>query len=118
MSDQKKSRIPIPSSLTSGQYTTQEQLLEVEKSGEKLFIGIPRENILQENRIPLVPSAIRSLVGIGYRIIIETKAGEKSNFTDQELSEAGAEIVYSKEEVYQGEVILKVAPPTLSLIHI
>lgn len=117
MSDQKKSRIPIPSSLTSGQYTTQEQLLEVEKGGEKLFIGIPRENILQENRIPLVPSAIRSLVGVGYRIIIETKAGEKSNFSDQELSDAGAEIVYSKDAVYQGEVILKVAPPTMEEVE-
>lgn len=117
MSDQKKPRIPIPESLTSGHYETKESLLEVDKGGEKLFIGVPKETILQENRIALVPSGIRSLVSVGYRILIETGAGEKANFSDNELSEAGAEIVYSKEQVYQAEIVLKVAPPTLEEVE-
>ena len=116
MSDEKK-RIPIPQSLIQGQYSTQEQLLEVEKGDSKLFIGVPRESILQENRVPLVPITVQSLVGAGFRVVIESKAGEKSNFTDSDFSEAGAEIVFTKEDVYKAEIILKVAPPTIDEVE-
>lgn len=44
-------------------------------------------------------------------------AGTKSHFTDHEYGEAGADIVYSKEEVFKCDVILKVAPPTLDEIN-
>ncbi|MEZ4947815.1 MAG: alanine dehydrogenase [Saprospiraceae bacterium] len=113
---EKSKKIPIPKSLTEGQYATQEELLEVPRKQEDLYIGVPCENSYQENRIALVPSSIRTLVGIGYRVLIEKGAGEKSNFTDKDLSEAGAEIVYSKEKVYEANIIIKVSPPTLEEI--
>lgn len=117
MSDEKK-RIHIPQSLMQGQYSTQEQLLEVNKGSQKLFIGVPRESILQENRVALVPITIRTLVGAGFRVLIESQAGIKSNFTDSDFSEAGAEIVFSQKDVYQAEIILKVAPPTLEEVDL
>lgn len=116
MSPQQK-KIPIPKSLTGAQYTPQEALAELDVKPEKLFIGIPKASILQENRISLVPSAIKTLINHGYRILIETEAGLKSNFSDQDYSEAGAEIVYSREQIFQGDIILKVAPPTLEDIE-
>ncbi len=117
MSDEKK-RIHIPQSLMQGQYSTQEQLLEVNKDSQKLFIGVPRESILQENRVALVPITIKTLVGAGFRVLIESQAGIKSNFTDNDFSEAGAEIVFSRKDVYQAEIILKVAPPTLEEVEL
>jgi alanine dehydrogenase len=42
---------------------------------------------------------------------IETKSGENSNFTDNEYSEAGAEICYDPAEIYKCDIIFKVAPP-------
>ena len=37
---------------------TQEQLMPVETRRSMLFIGIPKETTLQENRVPLVPSGV------------------------------------------------------------
>jgi alanine dehydrogenase len=97
---------------------TQEQLMPVETKKQGLYIGIPRETTLQENRVALVPSSITTLVSRGHRIIVEAGAGEFSNFTDHEYSEAGADIAYTAEKVYKADVILKVAPPTLDEIDL
>ena len=97
---------------------TQEQLMTVEKKRSGLYIGIPRETTLQENRVALIPSSVATLAARGHRVVIETGAGEPANFSDHEYSEAGAEIAYSAEKVYQAEIILKVAPPTLDEIEL
>jgi alanine dehydrogenase len=44
--------------------------------------------------------------------MMETNAGEGSNFTDNEYSEAGAQIVYDRKSIYSCDIILKVAPPS------
>lgn len=113
---EKDKRIPIPEELTEGQYLTQTEMLQVQQKPNKLFIGIPKEIILQENRVPLVPTSVASLIAHGHRVMIETGAGEKAHFGDREYSEVGAEIKYSAEQVYKADVIIKVAPPTLEEI--
>lgn len=90
----------------------QEQMLEVKKKKNSFFIGLPKEISLQENRITLTPDAVALLVNNGHEIWLETKAGVGSKFTDQQYSEAGAKIVYSPNEVYKADVILKIEPPT------
>lgn len=85
------------------------------KEGQRSFlIGLPREISLQENRICLTPDAIALLVNHGHEIWVETKAGLGSKFTDKQYSEAGAKIVYSPQEVYKADIILKIEPPTLA----
>jgi len=91
---------------------TQTERLAVDSSKNNLRIGIPKESTLQENRVALVPSSVASLVGHGHEIFVEDGAGEKSNFSNSDYSEAGAQILYSKEEIFKSEVVLKVAPPT------
>jgi alanine dehydrogenase len=103
--------------ITKGLLQTQEQLMPIETKKGALFIGIPRETTLQENRVALVPSSVLALTKRGHRVLIETGAGEKSNYTDHEYSEAGAEVAYNVEKVYEADVILKVAPPTLEEIE-
>lgn len=88
----------------------QESPAIIEKSKKGLCIGLPHEVSLQENRIALTPDAVALLVRSGHEVWVETKAGEGAKFTDQEYNEAGAKIVYSTEEVYEANVILKIEP--------
>ena len=97
---------------TSRAYFTQESMLAVEIRKRKLFIGLPRETSLQENRICLTPEAVKHLIEEGHEIVMESGAGEPSKYSDHDYSEAGATIAYSQKEVYEADLILKVAPPT------
>jgi len=97
---------------TSRAYFTQESMLAVETRKRKLFIGLPRETSLQENRICLTPEAVKHLVEEGHEVVMESGAGEPSKYSDHNYSEAGATIAYSQKEVYEADLILKVAPPT------
>lgn len=98
---------------------TQTEVLEIKNKKKGLYIGIPKETTLQERRIPLVPSSVYSLVNSGHRILIETGAGQKSNFSDRDFAEAGAEIAYDKESVYKNaDIILKIAPPTIAELEL
>ena len=95
-----------------GVYMPKESLQEVSRMRQELFIGIPKEVSFQEHRIPLVPEAVAVLVNHGHRVLIETGAGNSANFTDSDYSEAGAQIAYSAKEVFQADLVLKIAPPS------
>jgi alanine dehydrogenase len=99
-------------SLTQTALMPQEEMLEIGRRKSRLYIGIPRETSFQENRVALVPDAVALLVNNGHNVVVETNAGKMSNFQDHDYSEAGAQIVYSPEEVYKADIILKVAPPS------
>lgn len=88
----------------------QEQLQAIGTKKQRLFIGIPKEVSMQENRVAMVPEAVQLLVNNDHRVVVETGAGKESNFSDNEYSEAGAEIAYSTEAVYEADLILKVEP--------
>jgi alanine dehydrogenase len=51
-------------------------------------------------------------------LLIETNAGSDSHFSDNDYSEAGAEITDSAEEVYKADTIIKIAPPQLHEIEL
>lgn len=98
--------------IKEGSLMPQEEMLEVRRKKGKLFIGIPRETSFQERRVALVPEAVSLLVSNGHRVLIETKSGENANFSDNEYSEAGAEICYDSKEIFRCDIIFKVAPPS------
>lgn len=111
-------KIKIPKIFTEGQFVAQEERLAVRRKPNKLYIGIPKETSFQENRIALTPSSVATLTAQGHRIVIETMAGKKSNFSDHQFSEAGAEIAYDKKNVFEAALILKVAPLTLEEVEL
>lgn len=96
----------------------QEEMLEVQTKDSKLFIGIPKETAFQENRVSLVPESVGLLVNNGHRVVVESNAGEQAGFNDKDYSEAGAEIAYETKTVYEANVIMKVAPPTLEEVEL
>jgi alanine dehydrogenase len=97
---------------TSASAIPLEAMLEIKKKHKQLYIGIPKETSFQENRIPLIPESVALLVNNGHEVVVEAKAGAAAKIEDSDFSEAGARIVYSPEEVYNADIILKVAPPS------
>jgi len=96
---------PIISSSFS--YETLEEKLDIKSKRASLYIGIPKETAFQENRVALIPDAVNVLVDNSHEVAVETKAGEGSKYSDNDFSEAGAKIVYEKEEVYKAPIIKK-----------
>ena len=88
-----------------------EEMLEIGQKNHSLYIGIPKETELQEHRVALVPESVGFLVANGHRVVVESGAGQKANFSDSDYSESGAEIIHDTKEVYQADIILKVSPP-------
>lgn len=84
----------------------------------KITIGIPKEVFLEEKRIALTPLSVALLVENGHKVIFESGAGKGSNFEDHHYSEHGALIVYEKSQVYQSDIIIKIASPTLEEIDL
>ena len=95
---------------TSFSYETLEEKLDIKPPVEQLLIGIPKETAFQENRIALTPDAVGVIVANGHRVMVQTKAGEGSHFTDKDYSDAGAKIVHDKAEVYKAPILIKSAP--------
>ena len=89
-----------------------EEMLEVKPNFKQLQIGIPKESSFQENRVSLTPDSVGLLIANGHSVIIEKGAGLASNFSDSEYTDKGADIAYSKEEVFKASFILKIEPPT------
>jgi len=99
-----------------GLLQTQEKMLETNNKSNSLYIGIPKEISFQECRIALTPLSVALLVNNGHKVIIESGAGVGANFTDKDYSEQGAQISFSKKDVYGADIIVKIAPPTLEEI--
>jgi alanine dehydrogenase len=97
-----------------------EVLAEIGNNKKSLFIGIPKETDYQEKRISLTPNSVAALINYGFRITIEKDAGLNSNFCNEEYMQAGADIVFSKEDVFKADVIIKscpLNPADISLMH-
>jgi alanine dehydrogenase len=95
----------------------QESMLEVKSKKNKLYIGIPKEVSFQENRILLTPLSVALLINNGHEIMLESNAGQAANFSDNNYSEQGAQIVYDTKKVYEADIIIKIAPPTMEEIE-
>ncbi|MFW5821954.1 MAG: alanine dehydrogenase [Tangfeifania sp.] len=88
----------------------QEEMLEIKSKSEKIKIGIPSDYSKVEYRVPLTPQAVDLLTSYGHEIYIEKDAGKHASYTDDQYRQAGAVILEEKEEVFQCDIILRVAP--------
>ncbi|MGD2034384.1 MAG: alanine dehydrogenase [Bacteroidales bacterium] len=88
----------------------QEEMLEIGKKQKKLIIGIPKEDHDYEKRVSLTPEAVEVLINNGHDVLIETKAGDGSNYSNKDYSEHGAFIVDTRKQALGADIVLKVAP--------
>jgi alanine dehydrogenase len=104
------------SELTAVGMITKESPLATKKGGKPLHVGLPKEISTEEKRVVLTPEAVGLLSNNGIQVVVESGAGLHAKFKDQDFSDAGAKIVYSRKEVLSADVVLKVDPLTLEEI--
>ena len=75
-----------------------------------MVIGIPKESLIGETRIAILPADIKQLSSDKLTFIIEAGAGNGSFISDEDYSSVGAEIV---SDVYSGsDLIVRINPPS------
>jgi len=98
--------------IQKGSLLPKEEMLEVKRKKGSLHIGIPKETSFQERRVALVPETVSLLVAHGHEVKVESNAGVGANFSDNDYSEAGAQICKSRKEIYECNIVFKVTPPS------
>ena len=66
-----------------------------------------------ENRVSIVPSSIKKLQKSGFRVKVETAAGELSHHADPEYEEAGAEIC-DRSTALSADIVISISMPDTS----
>ncbi|NOU42352.1 MAG: alanine dehydrogenase [Methyloglobulus sp.] len=79
-----------------------------------MLIGLPKEIKDSEFRVGLTPGVVKTLVGKGHQVLVETGAGEGSFIADEEYRVVGACIVAHAEEAWAAEMVVKVKEPIAS----
>ncbi len=75
-------------------------------------IGILKEIKPQENRVCMTPAGVEIMKKNGHDVLVETTAGERSGFPDDDYRAVGAEIGASPAEVFaQGDMVMHVKEP-------
>ena len=75
-------------------------------------IGIPKEIKTLEARVALLPAACLELIKHGHEVFIESHAGLKAGYTNQQYQNIGCQITDSAEQTYASvELIVKVKEP-------
>ena len=78
-----------------------------------LLIGVPREVFPGEKRVATVPDVVEKLVKLGFRVAVETGAGDAANFADDTYRASGAEVVPTAAQLWaDSDIVFKVRPPT------
>lgn len=70
-------------------------------------IGVLKETKEYERRVALTPDVVKQLLKKENTVLVEKGAGESSYFSDQDYTDAGANVV-SSDEVYAVDILLKV----------
>ncbi len=77
-----------------------------------MVIAIPKEVLLGENRVSVVPDVASKLIKKGFKINVEKNAGLNAGFKNEQYTEAGATIIEDLDELYSSaEIVLKVQRP-------
>lgn len=77
-----------------------------------LNIAVPIDTTPGETRVPVSPDTTKKLVDLGFSVTIETGAGNPSQFSDADYTDAGATIESNIEKLYaDADVLLKINGP-------
>jgi NAD(P) transhydrogenase subunit alpha len=76
------------------------------------IIGVPREVAPGEKRVATVPEVVEKLVKLGFRVVVQSGAGDAANFSDEAYRAAGAEIAPDAAQVWAtSDIVFKVRAP-------
>jgi len=84
-----------------------------------LMIGIPRETSPGEKRVATVPEVVEKLIKLGFKVAVESGAGDAANFSDETYRTAGAEIIDGAAKLWSAsDIVFKVCVPTSAEIDL
>jgi NAD(P) transhydrogenase subunit alpha len=84
-------------------------------------IGVPRETAAGEKRVATVPDVVEKLIKLGFKVAVESGAGDAANFSDDVYRAAGAEVVDGAAKLWAAsDIVFKVRGPSaeeVGLMH-
>jgi len=84
-------------------------------------IGVPKEIAAGEKRVATVPEVVEKLIKLGFKVAVQSGAGDAANFSDDVYRAAGAEIVGDAAKLWaSSDIVFKVRGPTpeeVGLMH-
>jgi NAD(P) transhydrogenase subunit alpha len=84
-----------------------------------IVIAVPKELVTGEQRVAIVPEIVRNLKKAGHEIRVERDAGTGAYYPDALFEAAGAKIVSSRSDLFNGaRIVLRVQPPTVAEIDL
>lgn len=81
------------------------------KNVSDVTIGVPTETFTNERRVALSPEAAQRLIKLGFKVNVQSGAGNQADFHDADYTKIGANIV-SKEAAIGADLVLKVRAPS------
>jgi len=77
------------------------------------LIAVPRETAAGEKRVATVPEVVEKLVKLGFRVAVQSGAGDAANFSDDAYRSAGAEVVADVAQLWaKADIVFKVRAPS------
>ena len=84
-------------------------------------IGVPREIFPGEKRVATVPEVVEKLIKLGFKVVVESGAGDLANCGDDTYGAAGAEVVEGAPALWAAsDIVFKVREPSadeVDLMH-
>ncbi|MFN9745599.1 MAG: Re/Si-specific NAD(P)(+) transhydrogenase subunit alpha, partial [Betaproteobacteria bacterium] len=78
-----------------------------------LLIGVPKETAAGEKRVATVPEVVEKLVKLGFRVAVQSGAGDAANCGDDAYRAAGAEVLPDAATLWgRADIVFKVRPPS------
>ncbi|HEX4330947.1 MAG TPA: Re/Si-specific NAD(P)(+) transhydrogenase subunit alpha [Usitatibacter sp.] len=76
-------------------------------------IGVPKEVFSGERRVATVPEVVPKLAKLGFKVIVESHAGEGASIGDDAYAAGGATVVPDAQAVWSGaDIVFKVRAPS------
>ena len=78
-----------------------------------LTIGIPRETLPARSACPAFPKSWKSSIKLGFKVAVESGAGDAANCSDDSYRAAGAEVIAGAPALWAAsDIVFKVGVPT------
>jgi NAD(P) transhydrogenase subunit alpha len=78
-----------------------------------LLIGVPKETFAGEKRVATVPEVVVKLIKLGFRVAVESGAGDAANFSRRRLPRRRRRGAYQRRRsLGHADIVFKVRPPT------
>ena len=77
------------------------------------LIAVPKEVFPGEKRVATVPEVVEKLIKLGFRVAVETGAGDAAQISDDAYRAAGADIVTDRSALWNAaDIVFKVRAPS------